>query len=96
VWWVRPDPVADQRLSFHGPSGNPFSFDIGGLLRGGDIHGQEFLAEVKKYTGDGNQGTEFRKFLAKCYRAYDLRPERCGGLFLDHLGTIQRYNLGES
>lgn len=48
--------------------GDYFSFDLGGNFLGGDADGQVFLAESKKYAVPGDQGTEYRKFLAKCYR----------------------------
>lgn len=81
VHWVRPDPTADERLSFEAPSGTPFSFDIGGLLQGDDQHGKEFLGEVKNYSTGTTQGSEFKEFLAKCYRTFSLRPERCGAFY---------------
>jgi hypothetical protein len=81
VFWVRPDPIADDRLTFYTPNNLPFSFDIGGLLQGGETHGLEFLAEVKNYSHPSDQGTEFKKFLAKCYRTYRVRPERCGSFY---------------
>ncbi len=44
-----------------------FSFDLGGAFLGGDANGQLFLAESKKYVASFDQGTEYRKFIAKCY-----------------------------
>lgn len=50
----------------HGPG--HYSYDIGGMLHGGDIDGDIFAAECKKYTNShNNQGSEYREFLAKCY-----------------------------
>lgn len=48
--------------------GDYFSFDLGGTLLGGDHDGQVFLAECKHYAGPADQGTEYRAFLANCYR----------------------------
>ncbi|MEA2704930.1 MAG: hypothetical protein QOD63_2875 [Actinomycetota bacterium] len=48
--------------------GDFFSFDLGGALLGGDCDGELFVAESKKYASAGDQGTEYRKFISKCYR----------------------------
>jgi len=56
-----------------------FSFDLGGNLLGGDVDGEIFLAESKKYMNAGDQGTQYRKFLAQCYR---VQVEH--GNFCDH------------
>jgi hypothetical protein len=45
-----------------------FSFDLGGNFLGGDVDGDVFLAESKKYATAADQGVEYRRFLAKCYR----------------------------
>lgn len=58
--------------------GDHFSFDLGGNFLGGDADGQVFLAESKKYAVPADQGTEYRKFLAKCYRV-----EQQAGNFYD-------------
>lgn len=81
VPWDNPS-VGAQYLSFVKASGanNPtaqgsgFSFDCGGILRGEGVDGDVFLAEVKKYSKAGNQGTEYTAFLAKCYRVEDVSP----------------------
>jgi hypothetical protein len=54
-----------------------YSFDIGGTLRGDDLHGLEFLGESKYYTKARDQGAHYRDYLAKCYRAFLLLPNRC-------------------
>ncbi|MGW5364460.1 hypothetical protein [Actinopolymorpha pittospori] len=83
--WVTPDRVAVPKLTFPWASGakdaKDFSFDLGGLLRGGSLEGQQFFVESKFYTSPGNQGTMFREFLAKCYSAYKARPEICDHFF---------------
>jgi hypothetical protein len=43
-----------------------FSFDLGGLLCGGDDDGAAFVAEVKNYHQD-DQGEQYRQFLANAY-----------------------------
>ncbi|MFF2043062.1 hypothetical protein ACFVVX_21830 [Kitasatospora sp. NPDC058170] len=63
-------PVWAEALSRTWPQGGePFSYDMGGTLRGADYDGDFFCAEVKNYQGSGDQGTEFYAFLAKCYVA---------------------------
>lgn len=78
VRWINPDPVAVPKLTFPWADGTePYSFDLGGLLLGGDKANQEFLAEVKNYADASDQGTLYSEYLAKCYRAYETRPDRC-------------------
>jgi hypothetical protein len=45
VQCVNPHRVAVPRLTFKWHGGSTFSFDLGGVLLGEDLHGQEFLAE---------------------------------------------------
>lgn len=78
VPWVNPDPVAVPKLSFPWVGGGQsFSFDLGGMLIGGQIANQEFLAESKKYDNASHQNSMYNEYLAKCYVARKLRPERC-------------------
>jgi len=80
VHWVNPEPYSVAKLSFTWANGAPdFSFDLGGVLMGDELAGQEFLAEVKFYpiAGASDQGTLYREYLAKCYRAFVTRPDRC-------------------
>ena len=78
VRWVNPDPVAVPKLTFDwADDSKPFSFDIGGILLGGEKENEEFLAEVKNYADASDQGTLYSEYLAKCYRAYVTRPDRC-------------------
>ena len=71
--WLNTDPSAAQKLSFRWPSSNTlFSFDMGGILRGGEFENQMFMVECKKYTTTGNQGSMYREYLAKCYVATTL------------------------
>lgn len=65
------DGVWARKLSLRWPHGNeaPFSFDLGGVMRGGDWDGQMFCAEVKWRKNASDQGTEYKSFLAKCYVA---------------------------
>ncbi|WP_433524387.1 hypothetical protein ACQPZ2_04280 [Nocardia pseudovaccinii] len=75
--WLNPHPAAVAKLTFDQAAGETFSFDLGGFMRGGEFDGQMFLAEVKNYTNDNGQGPMYEEFLAKCYRAYGLRPQYC-------------------
>jgi hypothetical protein len=78
VPWVNPDPVAIPKLTFPWVGeGEPFSFDLGGMLIGGEIANQEFLAESKNYENASHQNSMYNEYLAKCYVARKLRPERC-------------------
>ncbi|MEV1116128.1 hypothetical protein AB0I91_13735 [Actinosynnema sp. NPDC049800] len=81
VPWVNPDPIAIPKLTFEWADGGTYSFDLGGTLLGGELQGLEFFAESKAYTNANDQGTHYRKFLAQCYRALQLRPERCDKFF---------------
>ena len=75
VKWNNPT-VGLKKLQFSkagAPAGSAaqadfFSYDLGGNFLGGDADGDVFLAESKKYATAADQGTEYRKFLAKCYR----------------------------
>ena len=65
--WLNTDPAGAAKLSFVWPaSPQTFSFDIGGVLRGGEFENEMFMGECKKYT-TSNQGTAYREYLAKCY-----------------------------
>lgn len=76
--WVNPDHWAIPKLTFSWSDGyGDFSYDLGGVLRGGQLHQQEFLAEVKYYSTAGDQSELYSEYLAKCYRAYSVRPDRC-------------------
>lgn len=75
--WVNPGRLATKKLTFAWSDGANFSFDLGGLLRGGDVDSEEFLAECKKYTTAADQGALYKEYLAKCYRAYTEFPARC-------------------
>lgn len=78
--WVNPDRLAVRKLTFPwaGSDRQPFSYDLGGLLRRGDLEGQNFYAEVKSYRNPRNhQAAEYEEYLAKSYCAYVSRPEYC-------------------
>lgn len=81
--WTRKDRPLKELLEFSWPHGaqTPFSFDLGGKLRGGAFEGQSFLAEVKNYTREGDLPTHFMKFLAGCYVALETHPARCDNFF---------------
>ncbi|MFC7618172.1 hypothetical protein ACFQV2_37075 [Actinokineospora soli] len=75
---MNPDPIAIPKLTFDwAKPKRKFSFDIGGTLLGDGLQGQEFLAECKKYKTASDLPGHYRKFLAQCYRALILRPDRC-------------------
>src|SRR4051794_36719201 len=81
---INPDAV--DKLTFPWSDGRTFSFDLGGVLRGADIHGQEFLAEIKNYSAASDQGNLYTEYLAKCYRAFQEMPARC-----DHFMWLTRH-----
>ncbi|MPY59170.1 hypothetical protein [Streptomyces spongiae] len=60
-----------RRLTLRWPHGDrrEFSYDLGGLFRGGEWDGEMFCAEVKWRKNASDQGTEYRAYLAKCYVA---------------------------
>jgi hypothetical protein len=73
--WTNPED--ENKLTFRWADGNSFSFDLGGTFHGAELHNRNFYAEVKKYSSAGDQGTEYPKYLAKCYLALQQRPEMC-------------------
>jgi hypothetical protein len=77
VPWVNPESIAVRKLTFAWLNGLAFSFDLGGTLLGGDVDGQEFFAESKKYKAAQDQIPEYDAYLAKCYVAYSVQPTRC-------------------
>lgn len=64
-----------------------FSFDLGGLLAGGDDHGQHFAGEVKNYSTEGGQGPQYRQFLANAY----CTEMRTAATHFDHYMWITWY-----
>lgn len=76
VYWEIPEANALSKLEFEWADGSKFSFDLGGVLVGGPLANQLFLAECKKYKVAGDQGTHHREFLAKCFRVYKAQPDR--------------------
>jgi hypothetical protein len=48
-------------------TGDFFSFDLGGNMLGGEIDGENFLAECKKHSNANDQGVAYRRFVAQCY-----------------------------
>lgn len=67
--WTNTDPKWSRRMTFKWPSGKQtqFSLDLGGLLCGEDFDNDIFMAECKKYSSPGDQGTHYLSYLAKCY-----------------------------
>lgn len=54
-------------LTVQRPGGGQRAFDIGGIIKGGDLDGHVFYAEVKKYTDVGGQADMYKAYLANCY-----------------------------
>jgi hypothetical protein len=75
VAWI--NPSAAQKLTYAWPyGGQSFSFDLGGVLRGGKYDGNEFYVEVKRYRKASDQAQHYLDYLARCYCAYQLMPNR--------------------
>ena len=65
--WSVHEEYGWAKLKFPWPNGGKgFSYDLGGILHGGDLDKQKFLVECRKYSSD-NQGSAFDKFLAQSY-----------------------------
>jgi alkylated DNA nucleotide flippase Atl1 len=54
-------------LTVKRPGGGGRSFDLGGVIMGGDLDGHVFYAEVKKYAEVGGQAEMYKAYLANCY-----------------------------
>ncbi|NEA65346.1 hypothetical protein [Streptomyces sp. SID12488] len=67
--WTNEDAVQAARLEFNWPHGEqrPYSFDVGGILSGGEFDGHFFVAECKNYSSAGDQGAHYDDWVAKCY-----------------------------
>ncbi|MFJ7060028.1 hypothetical protein ACIQVA_20295 [Streptomyces microflavus] len=67
--WTNEDAVLASRLEFNWPHGEqqPYSFDVGGILSGGEFEGRFFVAECKNYDAASDQGTHYDDWVAKCY-----------------------------
>lgn len=76
--WTVHDTGLRELLEFEWPhGGQTFSYDLGGKLRGDELEGKTFVAEVKNYTYEMDLPQHWLKFLASCYVARDRKPERC-------------------
>lgn len=76
--WTVHDTGLRELLEFAWPyEGQTFSYDLGGKLRGGDLDGKTFLAEIKNYRYESDLPEHWRKFMASCYVARNDKPERC-------------------
>jgi len=82
---LNPDGVAERKLTLKKAHYvNPqsvFSFDLGGRFRDGELEGQEFLAECKNYDDGSDLGSEYRSFLAHCYRAVTIEHQMADQFF---------------
>ncbi|SEO01262.1 hypothetical protein SAMN05216267_101587 [Actinacidiphila rubida] len=67
--WTNEDSVMASRLEFNWPHGEqqPYSFDVGGILSGGEFEGHFFVAECKNYDSASDQGMHYDDWVAKCY-----------------------------
>jgi hypothetical protein len=75
--WTVYDTGLRELLEFAWPyGGQSFSFDLGGKLRGDELEGKTFLAEIKNYKSESDLPVHWRKFLASCYVARGDKPER--------------------
>ena len=73
--WSVYDRFGADRLVYPWPEGGKsYSYDIGGLFFGGNLHQQSFLVECKKYSNP-NQGGAFDKFLAQSYVTLQKYPQ---------------------
>lgn len=82
VWVNTDNPASRSRLVYAWPAAphRSFSFDLGGVMRAGDLDGHQFSAEVKYYAKEHKQPEMYRRFLAQCYVALSTRRHLC-----DHL-----------
>lgn len=65
--WSVYDKFGRDRLLYPWPAvDRSYSYDLGGVFFGGDLHQQSFLVECKKYNNP-SQGGHFDKFLAQSY-----------------------------
>ncbi|MGW0485011.1 hypothetical protein [Nonomuraea sp. NPDC003214] len=79
--YTNTDKVFKDLLHFDWPyGGQGFSFDLGGKLRGGDLHDKSFMAEVKAYRYEMDSAKEYGEFVASCYVAFQEKPDRCDNL----------------
>lgn len=69
--YTNTDGAWARKLTLYWPYGNaqPFSYDLGGMMRGGEWEGDLFCAEVKWRRNASDQGSAYKSFLAKCYVA---------------------------
>lgn len=73
--WSVYDQFGVARLQYPWPEGGrSYSYDLGGIFFGGDLHQQSFLVECKKYAND-SQGGHFDKFLAQSYVTLKNHPQ---------------------
>src|SRR5512139_175846 len=62
VWINTDNPVSRSRLVYDWPAAphRSFSFDLGGVMRAGDLDGHQFSAEVKYYSKENKQPEMYR------------------------------------
>lgn len=78
IWTNAGSDIQKSRLAYSWPhGGETFSFDLGGLMRGGEFEDHVFSAEVKNYEMDHDQAGQYKTFLAQCYVALGDCPKYC-------------------
>lgn len=65
-----------EMLTIKRPGGGARAFDLGGVIRGGELTGRLFYAEVKKYSSVGGQSAMYGDYLANCYCATLAEPDK--------------------
>ena len=79
--WTNTEDVHKPKLAYSWPYGSgTFSFDLGGVMRGGEFDNHIFSAEIKNYQVDHNQQAQYREFLAHCYVALGANQGMCDQL----------------
>ena len=78
AWTVYEQP---EQLKVPIPSALERSFDLGGLIDGGDLNGHEFYAEIKHVNSVGSQPNQYSEYLANCYCMVAHDPGRLRQFF---------------
>ncbi|MYN66515.1 MAG: hypothetical protein F4X11_16030 [Acidobacteria bacterium] len=58
------------------PGGGKRSFDMSGVILGGDLDGHQLYAEVKRHSNPRNQAKAYGDYLANCYCKMLRDPDR--------------------
>jgi hypothetical protein len=80
--WTVEDTVDTSKLEYEWPyGGHKFSFDLGGVLSGGEFDKKMFVAESKKYSNASDLGNHYDDWLAKCY-VMRMQNQPCADQFM--------------